>query len=180
PRFFAPHHEQSIKSATPPLPPVNGLRRKRPPRRAAVRRSTSHQAYGNDCELVSAALKNVGMQLPGAPSHIGERRKAGGWQRVRMSVVMPVAIVVAIAIVCVVVAVLTAAHRADEAALDTERELFTRGLANHGERVFREMQPAATSDAAYRRLRGTFDADWAQTYLQGPLQSFFEHDFVFV
>jgi diguanylate cyclase (GGDEF)-like protein len=97
-----------------------------------------------------------------------------------MSVVAPVAIVAALAIVCVVVAVLGAAHRADQVALDTERELFTRALTNQGERVFREMQPAATSDAAYRRLRGKFDADWAETYLKGPLQSFFDHDFIFV
>ncbi len=88
-----------------------------------------------------------------APSSIGEERKAVGWNHVRLSVVVPIGVIVAVAIVCVVVAVLSSAQRADEVALDTERQLFTRALANHGERVLREIESVATSERADRKIR---------------------------
>ena len=56
----------------------------------------------------------------------------------RLSVVVPIGVIVAVAIVCVVVAVLGSAQRADEVALDNERQLFTRALNHHAERVLRE------------------------------------------
>jgi diguanylate cyclase (GGDEF)-like protein len=112
-------------------------------------------------------------------SDIGEARKVG-WRHIRLSVVVPIGVIVAVAIVCVVVAVLSSAQRADEVALDTERQLFTRALANHGERVLREVESVATSDAANRKIRVNFDPDWVQTYVGSRLQSFFDHDFVFI
>jgi diguanylate cyclase (GGDEF)-like protein len=101
-----------------------------------------------------------------------------GWTHVRLSAVVPIGIIVAVAIVCVVVAVLGSAQRADEVALATERELFTRALTNHGDRVLRETEAVATTEAAYRRIRTDFDADWIQIYVSQRLQSFFDHDFV--
>jgi diguanylate cyclase (GGDEF)-like protein len=98
----------------------------------------------------------------------------------RLSAMVPIGIIVAVAIVCVVVAVLSSAQRADEVALDNERQLFTRALGNHGERVLREIESVATSEAAFRRIRVSFDADWVQVYVGLRLQSFFDHDFVFV
>ena len=91
------------------------------------------------------------------PSSIGEGRKTFGWNHVRLSVVVPIGVIVAVAIVCVVVAVLGSAQRADEVALDTERQLFTRALANQGERVLREIESVATSEVAHRRIRVGFD-----------------------
>jgi diguanylate cyclase len=98
----------------------------------------------------------------------------------RPSVVVPIGIIVAVAIVCVVVAALTSARRADDVALDNERQLFTRALTNQGERVLREISAVATSEAAYRRIRVSFDSDWVQISVGLRLQSFFDHDFVFV
>ena len=115
-----------------------------------------------------------------APSSIGEGRKTFGWNHVRLSVVVPIGVIVAVAIVCVVVAVLGSAQRADEVALDTERQLFTRALANQGERVLREIESVATSEVAHRRIRVGFDGEWVETYVGLRLQSFFDHDFVFV
>src|SRR5262249_6612653 len=94
--------------------------------------------------------------------------------------VVPIGVIVAVAIVCVVVAVLSSAHRADEVALDTERQLFTRALANHGQRVLREVESGAPPEGANPRLRTPFDPEWVQIYVGSRLQSFFEHDFVFV
>ncbi len=96
------------------------------------------------------------------------------------SVVVPIGVIVAVAIVCVVVAVLGSAQRADEVALDTERQLFTRALTNHGERVLREIESVATSEVAIRSIRINFDPEWVQVYVGLRLQSFFDHDFVFV
>ncbi len=115
-----------------------------------------------------------------APSSIGEERKAVGWNHVRLSVVVPIGVIVAVAIVCVVVAVLGSAQRADEVALETERQLFTRALANHGERVLREIESVATSGSAARRIRAKFDPDWVQRRVGRWLETYFDHDFVFV
>ena len=109
------------------------------------------------------------------------RTEAGRLEPRRVSsVVVPIGIIVALAIVCVMVAVFGSAHRADEVAVDTERQLFTRALANHGERVLREIEAVATSEAAYRKIRVKFDPEWVQVYVGLRLQSFFDHDFVFV
>ncbi|HWF94658.1 MAG TPA: EAL domain-containing protein [Xanthobacteraceae bacterium] len=98
----------------------------------------------------------------------------------RPSVVVPIGVIVAVAIVCVVVAALSSAQRADGVALDNERQLFTRALTNQGERVLRDISAVATSEAAYRRIRTNFDSDWVQISVGLRLQSFFDHDFVFV
>jgi diguanylate cyclase (GGDEF)-like protein len=115
-----------------------------------------------------------------APSSIGEERKAVGWNHVRLSVVVPIGVIVAVAIVCVVVAVLGSAQRADQVALETERQLFTRALANHSERVLREIESVAASERAVRRIRAQYDADWVQRRVGRWLETYFDHDFVFV
>jgi diguanylate cyclase (GGDEF)-like protein len=106
--------------------------------------------------------------------------KAVGWNHARLSVVIPIGVIVAVAIVCVIVAVLSSARRADEVALDHERQLFIRSLTNHGERVLRETASAATSEAAARRIGVAFDPEWVQLYIGQRLQSIFEHDYIFV
>jgi diguanylate cyclase (GGDEF)-like protein len=117
--------------------------------------------------------------LTGDRSNIGGTRRPG-WSHIRPSVVVPIGIIVAVAIVCVVVAALSSAQRADDVALDNERQLFTRALTNQGERVLRDISAVATSEAAYRRIRVSFDSDWVQISVGLRLQSFFDHDFVFV
>ena len=117
--------------------------------------------------------------MVGTRTDIGDARKVG-WRHIRLSVVVPIGVIVAVAIVCVVVAVLSSARRADEVALDTERQLFTRALANHGARVLREIESVSTSEAANRKIRLNFDAEWVQIYVGSRLQSFFDHDFVFI
>ena len=79
--------------------------------------------------------------------------RATGRDHARRSVVIPIGVIVAVAIICVVVAVLGSAQRADEVALATERQLFTRALHNHGERMLREVDAVANSEAAYRKIR---------------------------
>jgi hypothetical protein len=46
--------------------------------------------------------------------------------------------------------------------------------------VLRELETVVMSDAAYRKLRVNFDADWVKVYAEQRLQSWFDHDLVFV
>ena len=98
----------------------------------------------------------------------------------RPGVVLPIGVIVAVAIVCVVVAVLSSARRANEFALDHERQLFVHSLANHGEQVLREVASAATSEVAVRKIATAFDEEWVKAHVATRLRSFFDHDFVFV
>ena len=113
-------------------------------------------------------------------SHIGGIPKHAIWDRAHLSVVVRIGVIVAVAIVCVVVAVLTSAHHADEVALDQERQLFSRALVEHGERVLRELESVTASDNAIRRIRVKRDLGWIQRRVGLWLETFFEHQFVFV
>ena len=75
---------------------------------------------------------------------------------------VPIGVIVAVAIVCIVVAVLSSAQRADEVALQHEKQLFSRALNNYGERVLREVESVATSQAAIDNLRVAYDPAWAR------------------
>jgi len=115
-----------------------------------------------------------------APSDIVDGRKTHGWYHVRLSVVVPIGIIVAVAILCVVVAVLGSARRADQVALENERQLFTRALDNHAERVLRALDGIATSEVGIQNIRTRFDQGWVQLRVGLRLQSLFDQDFVFV
>ncbi len=97
-----------------------------------------------------------------------------------MSVVVPIGVIVAVAIVCIVVAVLSSAQRADEVATEHETQLISTALNNYGARVLREVDSVASSEAAIANIRSKFDSDWAKQRLGGWLETFFDHDYVFV
>ncbi|MEA2985283.1 MAG: hypothetical protein QOD94_1537 [Alphaproteobacteria bacterium] len=107
--------------------------------------------------------------------NIGSLAKPGSRERTHLSVVARVGIIVAVAIVCVVVAVMTSAYRADEVALEQERQLFTRAIADHGRRVLREVESVTATDRAVHNIRVERNlriGQWLKTY--------FNHEFVFV
>src|SRR5262245_12321204 len=116
--------------------------------------------------------------LPAADTAIRQGTHAGRFER--LSIVLPIGIIIAIAIVCVLVAVLGSARRADEVAVESERRFLSRALANHSQRMLREVETVVISDAAYRKIRIDFDADWVKVYADQRLQSWFDHDLVFV
>ena len=83
-------------------------------------------------------------------SRLDRRRgksKPTGWDRTRLGVFVPLCLVVAVAIVCIVVAALKSAQRADEIALQRERQLLTRAVANHGEWSLLRLTGVVRSDA---------------------------------
>jgi diguanylate cyclase (GGDEF)-like protein len=109
-----------------------------------------------------------------------DERPYTSWDRARLSVVVPIGVIVAVAIVCIVVAVLSSAHRADEVATQHEKQLFAHALDNYGERVLREVKSVATSEQAIQNIRVKFDPAWAQQRVGLWLQTYFDHDIVFI
>jgi hypothetical protein len=75
----------------------------------------------------------------------------------RVGAVVPIGVILALAVVAVIIAVISAAHRADKAALETERILFARALASRRERLLRELESVARSEDAKSRILVNFD-----------------------
>jgi diguanylate cyclase (GGDEF)-like protein len=109
-----------------------------------------------------------------------EERPYTSWDRARLSVVVPIGVIVAVAILCIVVAVLSSAQRADEVAIQHEKQLFARALDNYGERVLREVKSVAASEQTIQNIRVKFDPAWAQQRVGLWLESYFDHDYVFI
>ena len=115
-----------------------------------------------------------------ARSRDTEDRKYTSWDRARLSVVVPIGVIVAVAIVCIVVAVLSSAKRADEVAIEHETQLFSTALNNYGAGVLREVESVASSEAAVRNIRVKFDTAWVHERVGSWLETFFQHDYIFV
>jgi diguanylate cyclase (GGDEF)-like protein len=111
---------------------------------------------------------------------VAEERPYTSWDRARLSVVVPIGVIVAVAIVCIVVAVLSSAQRADEVAIEHEKQLLSHALDNLGERVLREVESVATSDAAIRNIRLDFDPTWTEQRAGHWLETYFNLDHIFV
>src|SRR5512143_3507591 len=109
-----------------------------------------------------------------------DARQYTSWDRARLSVVMPIGVIVAVAIVCIVVAVLSSAQRADEVAVEHEKQLLSHALGSFGERVLREVDSVASSESAIKNIRTKFDPAWAKQRVGLWLETFFEHDYIFI
>ncbi len=116
----------------------------------------------------------------GRRQHTSDERTQTHWDRARLSVVVPIGVIVAVAIVCIVVAVLSSAERADDVAIQHEQRLFYETLTMQGRRVLREVQSVANSPAAKRNIRDHFNFHWADNQVGLWLQTFFNHDYVFI
>ncbi len=111
---------------------------------------------------------------------VSEERPYNSWDRARLSVVVPIGVIVAVAIVCIVVAVWSSAQRADQVAVEHEKQLFSRALDSFGKRMLREVSSVANSPSAMRNIRVKFDPQWTRQRVGLWLESYFEHDYVFV
>jgi diguanylate cyclase (GGDEF)-like protein len=111
---------------------------------------------------------------------LAEMRTRALWDRTRASAVAPVGLIVAVAIICVVIAVVTSAKRADEVAVRHDEQLFRNAIAEHRERVLREVESVATTEQALRSIRDNFTAEWAHRYIATTLRTYFSHDYVFI
>jgi diguanylate cyclase (GGDEF)-like protein len=109
-----------------------------------------------------------------------ERSKAAGWDRTRLGMVVPLGVVVAVAILCIVVAALTSAQRADDVALERERQLFSRAVVNHGEWSLLRLKSLAQSNASVGDDDINHSAALVQPRLHAWLSPLSDHDLVLV
>jgi len=107
-------------------------------------------------------------------------RQYASWDRARLSVVVSIGVIVAVAILCIEVAVISSAQRTDQAAIEHEMQQFSSEMNSYGERVLREVKSVATSESAIRNIRVKFDPNWAKQRVGSWLETFFNHDYVFV
>jgi diguanylate cyclase (GGDEF)-like protein len=115
-----------------------------------------------------------------ARGRASEDRPYTSWDRARLSVVVPIGVIVAVAIVCIVVAVWTSAQRADQVAIEHEKQLFSRALDGFGKRVLREVTSVTSAPSAIQNIRVKFDPQWTSQRVGLWLESYFNHDYVFV
>ena len=117
---------------------------------------------------------------PRASNEARDKRNLAGWEHTRLGVVVPLCVVVGAAIVCIIVAALTSANRADEVALENEKHLLTRAIANHGDWSLRRLRNMV---AASGSIPG-FDPDDASAPNQARLGRWLEpmrdHDLIWV
>src|SRR5262249_11923574 len=77
-----------------------------------------------------------------------ESSRPAEWVRARFSVLVPLGAVVAVAIVCIIVAALTSAQRADDVALERERQLLIRAVGTHAQWSLSRLHTVARAPAA--------------------------------
>jgi diguanylate cyclase (GGDEF)-like protein len=104
-------------------------------------------------------MQKGGSVSPSARLQIAGERQGSRWDQARL--VAPIGVIVVVAIVCVIVAVLTSARRADEVAFNTEQQLITQAIEEHGAHALRLVEGAAETPGATARIRNTFDPQWA-------------------
>ena len=93
---------------------------------------------------------------------------------------LPLGVVVVVAILCIVVAPLTSAQRADDVALERERQLLIRAVANHGEWSLLRLKSAVQSSASVRADDINQSPAVAQPRLRTWLSALGDHDLVLV
>src|SRR5436853_3452154 len=111
---------------------------------------------------------------------LGKFRRRGDAVLLPTSGVIPIAVIVLLAVVCVIVAVLSSAGRADDVELQQERLLLTNAIADRGHRVLREVENVAASHDVVYQLHYNFDRDWVHHLVGLRLNTYFDHDHVFV
>ena len=114
------------------------------------------------------------------PRGARERSKPTGWDRTRLGVLVPLGVVVAVAIVCIVVAALTSAQRADDVALERERQLLSRAIANHAEWALLRLKNTAQSSASVSADDINQSPAVVQPRLRAWLGPLIDHDLVLV
>ena len=117
---------------------------------------------------------------PSAQERIAAENKESRWNHARVGLVMPIGVIVAVAIVCVVAAVLTSAQRADEVSFNHEQQLIRQAIADHGERVLRQLDSVAGTPRAATTIRANYEPQWVQRHVGDWLQTYFGHDVVIV
>jgi diguanylate cyclase (GGDEF)-like protein len=113
-------------------------------------------------------------------SRVAEEKPYTSWDRARLSVVVPIGVIVAVAILCIVIAILSSAQRADEVAVEQERQLLARALDKRAARLLQEVESVASSKSAILNIRTKFDPEWTEQRAGLWLETHFNHDGIIV
>jgi len=125
------------------------------------------------------AKESPSVATPGS-AESREELKPAIWHRARLGVVVPLCVVIAVAIICIIVAALTSANRADEVALENEKYLISRAIANHGEWSLRRLRNIIATDQSIHGLDLEGPAVLTEMRLAHWLQPMRDHDMVWV
>ena len=99
--------------------------------------------------------------------------------RTRLGVLLPLCVFVALAIMCIVVAAFTSAQRANEVAIERDKKLFTKTIANRGAWSLRKLKSIIDSDAP-AEANVPVDLDQVLQRVGSGLKTLIDHDFVLV
>jgi diguanylate cyclase len=88
------------------------------------------------------------------------RGRSNTGQGTHSSAVAPIGLIITVAIVCIVVAVKSSARRADEVALQQERNLFANAVTEHRDEAMRDAESTVSSSDAVDRIWLAPDPDW--------------------
>jgi diguanylate cyclase (GGDEF)-like protein len=111
---------------------------------------------------------------------VRKRAKPAEHDRTRLGILVPLGVVVAVAIVCIVVAALTSAQRANDVALERERQLIIRAVVNHGEWSLLRLKNVVRSGDAVSSGDIDQTPSVAQPRMRAWLSPLLDHDLVLV
>jgi diguanylate cyclase (GGDEF)-like protein len=116
-----------------------------------------------------------------APRRRASRKQANpaNDRRTRTGAVLPLCVIVALAIVCIVVAALTSAQRADDVAVDHEKEMLKNAIAYRGEWSLRKLKTVISPDGiGEQAVAGGVDRLIGR--VRASYKTLFDHDFILV
>jgi diguanylate cyclase len=114
-----------------------------------------------------------------AASQEKSREQSNPARRARVGALLPLCIFVAFAILCIVVAAFTSAQRANEVAIEHEKELLVKAIANRAESSLRKLRFVTDSDAPDEQPAAA-NLDLVLQRVGVGLKAVIDHDYVVV
>ena len=97
----------------------------------------------------------------------------------RLGVVLPLCIIVALAIVCIVIAALTSAQRANDVAVEHEKDMFENAIAYRGEWSLRKLKTVIAPDEGENQAAPA-NLERVIQRVRSAYKTLFDHDFILV
>ena len=97
----------------------------------------------------------------------------------RLGVVLPLCIIVALAIVCIVIAALTSAQRANDVAVEHEKEMFENAIAYRGEWSLRKLKTVIAPNEGENQTAPA-NLERVIQRVRSASKTLFDHDFILV
>jgi diguanylate cyclase len=99
--------------------------------------------------------------------------------RTRFGVMLPLCVIVALAIVCIVIAALTSAQRANDVAVEHEKDMFKNAIAYRGEWSLRKLKTVIAPEEGEDQAAPA-DLERLIKRVRSAYKTLFDHDFVLI